>query len=646
MMLMLLCAVVSTTWAEEVAYKTLTFSADNSDKASGYSNSWKTTIDGFEWQMTNCNNNSFNNNWAYIRIGSKSNAMTSNITTNTIMDKAITKVVVTVDKTANSDGTKLEVASDAEFTDIKETVTVSLAKGENTYAIEAPAANSYYRLTFSQKKGANGDTQISKVVYYAENDDTPVVTVPVPTFDPASGAEVKVGDQITISTTATGDGAGIIYSTDGISVDGQTEAFDMVYEQTATVTITESMVKDGKVSIHAESFVGNDYSDEVEAVYTIKEEEEPAPGESTVYTLVTDASTLAAGDKIIFVGVNGEDTYAMGASNSGKTNRVGVKVTKNADGTIETADGVVVITLEGSANGWNFKVGEEGYLNNNSTSTKSQMNTVQTISAQSTATIAISGDESPATVTFGAATNVERNKLRFNYNGGSTLFNIYATGQKDIYIYRETTQTADEVSVIINRHLYTTYSNGEKALDLSQLPEGLTAYKVTELTKDYTVIEEISEPVPANTGLLFKGAEIGEYKIPAYAGNATAPADNILLATSAIQEGSLVEGAPSVWALGVRATDAKVGFMQVTEGTSIAKGNKAYIINNDITEYNEAAVAAFLLYNEETPAETTALDSVKVQVVDGNAPMYNLAGQRVGRDYRGIVIQNGKKFIK
>jgi len=26
--------------------------------------------------------------------------------------------------------------------------------------------------------------------------------------------------------------------------------------------------------------------------------------------------------------------------------------------------------------------------------------------------------------------------------------------------------------------------------------------------------------------------------------------------------------------------------------------------------------------------------------------MYNLAGQRVGRDYRGIVIQNGKKFIK
>ena len=32
--------------------------------------------------------------------------------------------------------------------------------------------------------------------------------------------------------------------------------------------------------------------------------------------------------------------------------------------------------------------------------------------------------------------------------------------------------------------------------------------------------------------------------------------------------------------------------------------------------------------------------------VNENAPIYNLAGQRVGKDYKGVVIQNGKKFIK
>lgn len=33
-------------------------------------------------------------------------------------------------------------------------------------------------------------------------------------------------------------------------------------------------------------------------------------------------------------------------------------------------------------------------------------------------------------------------------------------------------------------------------------------------------------------------------------------------------------------------------------------------------------------------------------VVNDNAPMYNLAGQRVSKSYKGVVIQNGKKYIK
>ena len=40
---------------------------------------------------------------------------------------------------------------------------------------------------------------------------------------------------------------------------------------------------------------------------------------------------------------------------------------------------------------------------------------------------------------------------------------------------------------------------------------------------------------------------------------------------------------------------------------------------------------------------TTAIDSV--EAVDGDGPIYNLAGQKVGASYKGIVIQNGKKRI-
>lgn len=42
----------------------------------------------------------------------------------------------------------------------------------------------------------------------------------------------------------------------------------------------------------------------------------------------------------------------------------------------------------------------------------------------------------------------------------------------------------------------------------------------------------------------------------------------------------------------------------------------------------------------------TAITSVKAAATPTNAPAYNLAGQRVGKAYKGIVIVNGKKTIR
>ena len=41
----------------------------------------------------------------------------------------------------------------------------------------------------------------------------------------------------------------------------------------------------------------------------------------------------------------------------------------------------------------------------------------------------------------------------------------------------------------------------------------------------------------------------------------------------------------------------------------------------------------------------TAVKNITVDELDTNAPIYNLQGQRVGEGYKGICIQNGKKFI-
>lgn len=42
---------------------------------------------------------------------------------------------------------------------------------------------------------------------------------------------------------------------------------------------------------------------------------------------------------------------------------------------------------------------------------------------------------------------------------------------------------------------------------------------------------------------------------------------------------------------------------------------------------------------------TAAVNSAKVEKKNADAPMYNMAGQRVNKDYKGVVIQNGTKRI-
>lgn len=46
-----------------------------------------------------------------------------------------------------------------------------------------------------------------------------------------------------------------------------------------------------------------------------------------------------------------------------------------------------------------------------------------------------------------------------------------------------------------------------------------------------------------------------------------------------------------------------------------------------------------------TPESSTGIYDITKDNVDANAPVYNLAGQRVSKETKGILIQNGKKFI-
>lgn len=154
---------------QETVVATTTFSKDNnSGPISAYNKPWKVTCDGLVWSVENFNNNK--NEWNYVRAGSKKFVSVAALSTDAAMADAITKVVVTLNKADASkvNSFKLIVASDADFTNVVEEVELTIAAGENTFALTNPTANCYYKLVIDCQQGTvNGFVELAKVQYFA-----------------------------------------------------------------------------------------------------------------------------------------------------------------------------------------------------------------------------------------------------------------------------------------------------------------------------------------------------------------------------------------------------------------------------------------------------------------------------------------------
>ena len=115
-----------------------------------------------------------------------------------------------------------------------------------------------------------------------------------------------------------------------------------------------------------------------------------------------------------------------------------------------------------------------------------------------------------------------------------------------------------------------------------------------------------------------------------------------------VEEGSPLAGYPmyqeNIPAKGTEGSDAYV----VGTGSAVvwayltfaATANETYYIFNKNTQIGFSGF-------EFTAGEGAGIAGVEVESQDDpNAPIYNLAGQRVSKDAKGILIQNGKKFIR
>lgn len=196
--------ILATVWslggyAQETAYKVLSFPPDNKDDVlvTSYLETKIYTIGSDSWTISNFNNNKWGDKWEnIIKCGRKKETSVATISTKSSYNDAVSKIVVNLSALSSAlKSLKLEVASDNDYSNIVETKSFAysnLTKGDNTFNIESPAENCFYRLTFDCAKGSNGGAAtVSSVKYYAANPKT----IPTITFDDASVA----GSTITIN---------------------------------------------------------------------------------------------------------------------------------------------------------------------------------------------------------------------------------------------------------------------------------------------------------------------------------------------------------------------------------------------------------------------------------------------------------------
>ncbi len=192
------------------------------------------------------------------------------------------------------------------------------------------------------------------------------------------------------------------------------------------------------------------------------------------------------------------------------------------------------------------------------------------------------------------------------------------------YIY-----VAQEISIDITKNLWASYSS-TKALDFSN--SGLTAYIATTSNGSSVHYEPVTY-VPANTGIILNGTQ-GTH-VAVTIPSAEAVGTNLLVSTANAAHDVTAGEVGKVYAFGMKG--GQVGFVQAEAGYTVAQG-KSYL---DLSTVGAKGIDFIGLPGSETDGIDTIHNAQFIMHNDA----YNLAGQKVSKDYKGIVIVNGKKYL-
>ena len=302
----------------------------------------------------------------------------------------------------------------------------------NKKTLSGPDGSGNYTITYDQGSAVSSTVTVTFLQKCA-----------TPTFSPSSyaGSDAQT---VTISSATTG--ATIYYTTDGSTPTTSSSVYSTSLNISSTTTVKAIAAKSGM----ANSDVGS-------ATYTIKS--------GKLFSLVTNASDLAAGDELIILGISSIPAYYLmsttqNSNNRGKTDENGDWEFIDDDIFVDEKVGsaVQVINLEGNAGAWYFNVGSNSYLYAASSS-NNYLRSTSKASAGDNGKWTISIGSSPYNATVTAQGTNTHNLLQ--YNQSSSVFSCYGSSQQAIRIYRYANTSPNvDVGTPTGTSFSYTYGNG------------------------------------------------------------------------------------------------------------------------------------------------------------------------------------------
>ena len=204
--------------------------------------------------------------------------------------------------------------------------------------------------------------------------------------------------------------------------------------------------------------------------------------------------------------------------------------------------------------------------------------------------------------------------------------------------YKKNAVAPTSVSVTIGETGYATLYYSDRALTV---PAGVKGYTCSLSDGSFKMNEAFAEgqTIPAGTGVLLNGNP-GTYTFNVSSETGIPVADNWLKGSD---EKATTEGGERYYMLSLDAnsTAGSVGFYWgAANGGAFTNGaHKAYLC------VKPGVAGAKTCYRFD--GQTTAIDGTRAdKPTTADGAVYNLAGQRVDRSYKGVVIKNGKKYIQ